>query len=217
MKAVFHNGSRIKSLLRLRSDSDRMDEVFFCGAGTYSGKEFTLAVAFNQLRVGALRRRGWRERVRGAAAALCHFPPLISCAGALQPPGGIWQTKFCSKEAVKSSKNKQTTKKQPLKLLFCILAAAFPFALHVHGRLCPAGRAAVARARLLRSSSHPPQGHAAGGGAGARAARGGREGRSCGGEKGGRAAAGGFSRGQPWLAEMLPRLSALWQRGLLDL
>lgn len=62
----------------------------------------------------------------GIAAALCHFPPLISCAGAPQPPGGTWQTKFCSKEAVKSRKEK--TACEIATVVFCILAAAFPFA-----------------------------------------------------------------------------------------
>lgn len=42
-KAVFQNGSRIKLLLRLRSDSDRVDEAFCCGVEPMQG-EFPPAV-----------------------------------------------------------------------------------------------------------------------------------------------------------------------------
>ena len=77
------------------------------------------------------------ERLRLAgrfAAQLC---------GALQPRGGIWTTKFCSKEVVTSRKN--SLRNACLTSAFCILAAAFPRALNLHRFSCKrrAGDAAL--------------------------------------------------------------------------
>lgn len=68
------------------------------------------------------------ERLRLAgrfAAQLC---------GALQPRGGIWTTKFCSKEVVTSRKS--SLRNACLTSAFCILAAAFPRALNLHHFSC---------------------------------------------------------------------------------
>lgn len=154
------------------------------------------------------------ERLRLAgrfAAQLC---------GALQPRGGIWTTKFCSKEVVTSRKS--SLRNACLTSAFCILAAAFPRALNLHRFSCKrrAGDAAfVSRAactpRCVHTALHvpgrpaqpgsgaaPPGGRVEGREAAAgtqRARAGGRPegcgGRSCGGGKAGTAVCGCGSRG----------------------
>lgn len=162
------------------------------------------------------------ERLRLAgrfAAQLC---------GALQPRGGIWTTKFCSKEVVTSRKS--SLRNACLTSAFCILAAAFPRALNLHRFSCKrrAGDAACtprctcradprSRGAALRlrggawKGARRPRGHngrVRGGGlraVGVGAAEAGRR---------GRLSVAAVPEEQPG---MVRPLSVFWQRRLLDL